>query len=157
MINFVDVMLSAILVSNSLIRGREREKRERYNMWKFSDFCSGGSSKCFDYRSKSMLLVTCISCVLIIIDWRGGGRKMRRERDSQTINYVMLLEVAKKKKTKITEMGIHCMILIRYNINLSSYNIIFQITKEYLSFTRMSNLNCSNLHQNLAYCHGYKF
>lgn len=38
MINFVDVMLSAILVSNSLIRGREREKRERYTMWQFSDF-----------------------------------------------------------------------------------------------------------------------
>ena len=68
-----------------------------------------------------MLLVTCISCVLLLIE--GGGRKMRRERGSQTINYVMLLEVAKKKKTEIKEMGIHCLILIITSI--SALTILF--------------------------------
>ena len=97
-----------------------------------------------------MLLVTCISCVLLLIEG-GGGQKNEMGEGQPDHKLCDVIGSCKDQRNGNTLYDLN------YNINLSSYNIIFLITKEYLSFTRMSNLNCSNLHQNLAYSHDYKF
>ena len=102
-----------------------------------------------------MLLVTCISGVLLLIEG-GGGQKNETGKGQPDQKLCDVIGSCKEKENRNQRNG-NTLSDLNYNINLSAYNIIFLITKEDLSFTRMSNLNCSNLHQNLAYSHDYKF
>ena len=136
-----------------------RERRERDILWQFSDYVVSSTSKCFDYRSLSTIcwkIVSCISCVLLMIKGSGGGgRKMRRGKGQPDQKLCDVIGSYKVKQNKNQRNG-STLYDLNQNINLKSYNIIFLITKEYLSLTRLSNLNCSNLHQNLAKWHDYK-
>ena len=98
-----------------------------------------------------MLLVTCICCVLLLIEGGGGeGQKNETGEGQPDQKLCDVIESCEEKENK-NHRNRNTLYDLNYNINLSANNIIFLITKEYLSFTRMSNLNCSNLHQNLAY------